>query len=103
MVSTIIEFDEELKKDKILRNIYDEYSDINVKDKKDENGLYTDEALNLIDKKLINETKNRFHLLFDRKFQIERVLKFQKILKKYNITILLISWTGCFLSIIALV
>ena len=57
MVSTIIEYDEELKKDKILRNIYDEYSDINVKDKKDENGLYTDEALNLIDKKLINETK----------------------------------------------
>ena len=52
MVSTIIEYDEELKKDKILRNIYDEYSDINVKDKKDENGLYTDEALNLIDKKL---------------------------------------------------
>ena len=101
MVSTIIEYDEELKKDKILRNIYDEYSDINVKDKKDENGLYTEEALNLIDKKLINETKNRFHLLFGRKFQIERVLKFQKILKKYNITILLISWTGCFLSIIA--
>ena len=101
MVSTIIEYDEELKKDKILRNIYDEYSDINVKDKKDENGLYTDEAMNLIDKKLINETKNRFHLLFGRKFQIERVLKFQKILKKYNINELLISWIGSFLSIIA--
>ena len=101
MKSELIEYNEELKNDKILANIYNEYADDTLKEKQDSNNLLEDETMNLIDKKLKNEIKNRFHILFGEKFHIEKVLKYQNQLIKYNLLILILSWTGCILSIIS--
>ena len=101
MNTEFIEYNEQLKNDKILANIYNEYEDDNLKEQKDSTNLSQDEKMNLIDKKLKNEIKNRFHLLFGEKFHIERVLKYQKQLIKYNLLILILSWTGCILGIIS--
>jgi len=101
MKSEFIEYDDELKNDKILANIYNEYADENLKKKINSNNILQEETMNLIDKKLKNEIKNRFHILFGEKFHIERVIKYQKQLIKYNLLILILSWTSSILSIIS--
>ena len=51
--------------------------------------------------RLDNTLKHRFFMMFGENYQIIRILKNQKMLKVIDFIILLISWIGCIISIIA--